>query len=70
MSENITIELYYCKDEVGNTIIDREFMIKDMDKKIASIVEGAVIEVPLSDVREWTPKAKAWRKDMRRLNEI
>ena len=28
---NITIELYYRKDEAGNTIIDREFMIKELE---------------------------------------
>ena len=32
--ENITIELYYLKDKQGNTIIDREYMIKEMDKEI------------------------------------
>ena len=44
---NITLELYYCKDEQGNTIIDREFMIKEMDEEIAKIVEDEIVEFPI-----------------------
>ena len=44
---NITLELYYRKDEQGNTIIDREFMIKEMDEEIAKIVEGEIVEFPI-----------------------
>ena len=45
--KNITLELYYCKDEQGNTIIDREFMIKEMDEEIAKIVEDEIVEFPI-----------------------
>ena len=44
---NITLELYYRKDEQGNTIIDREFMIKEMDEEIAKIVEDEIVEFPI-----------------------
>ena len=44
--ENITIELYYLKDEQGNTIIDREFMIKEMDREIEKLVEGGIVQFP------------------------
>ena len=44
---NITLELYYRKDKQGNTIIDREFMIKEMDEEIAKIVEGEIVEFPI-----------------------
>ena len=44
---NITIELYYLKDGAGNTIIDREFMIKEMDEEIAKVVEGGVVDFPI-----------------------
>ena len=43
--ETIKIGLYYCKDETGNIIIDREMMVKEMDEEIAKIVEGEVIEL-------------------------
>ena len=45
--ENITIELYYLKDKQGNTIIDREYMIKEMDKEIEKLVEAAIVELPI-----------------------
>ena len=45
--DNITIELYYRKDKAGNTIIDRDFMIKEMDEEIAKIVEGEIVEFPI-----------------------
>ena len=45
--KNINLELYYCKDEQGNTIIDREFMIKEMDEEIAKIVEDEIVEFPI-----------------------
>ena len=44
---NITLELYYRKDKQGNTIIDREFMIKEMDEEIAKIVEDEIVEFPI-----------------------
>ena len=41
----IKIELYYCKDEKGNIIINREMMIKEMDGEISKIVEGEVVDL-------------------------
>ena len=45
--KTITLGLYYCKDEQGNIIIDREFMIEEMDEEIAKIVEDEIVEFPI-----------------------
>jgi hypothetical protein len=37
-------------DEMGNQPIDRDKMIEEMDRKIAELVEGEVIEVPVCDI--------------------
>ena len=45
--ESMSIDIKYRTDEMGNQPIDRDKMIEEMDRKIAELVEGEVIEVPI-----------------------
>ena len=48
--ESMSIDIKYRTDEMGNQPIDRDKMIEEMDRKIAELVEGEVIEVPVCDI--------------------